>query len=312
MKGKKRLAKSIPVLFSLVLVGLLVVLGSSCDDKSSPAEAQKVEVVVSIVPLADFVENVGGDMVDVSIMVPSGASPHTYAPTPSQLTTLSRADMYVKVGSGVGFEIAHMDAIEDASSDMLIVDSSKNIELIDMVEHHHEGEEHDHEGDHDHGAKDPHIWLSPVNAKIMVENICDGLIQVDPENEALYIQNRDDYLAKLDQLDTDIEEGLSEITNRHFIVFHPAWGYFAHEYELEQIPIEVEGKEPSAQELADLIEEAGEHSIKVIFASPQFSVKSAQTIADQVDGSVVFINPLAREYINNLHMVLGEMVQAME
>lgn len=289
-----------------------MVFGSSCNGDTSPAETDAVEVIVTLTPLAGFVEQVGGDKVIVNIMVPPGASPHTYAPTPSQLTKVSKADMYVEVGSGIGFELSNMDAIEEANEEILVIDSSEGIELIDIAEHHHEEEDGNHESDHDHGTKDPHIWLSPVNAKIIVGNICNGLIQVDPKNESLYIQNRDDYLQQLDQLDADISSGLAEITNRHFIVFHPAWGYFAHEYELEQIPIEVEGKEPSARDLAHVIEEAQEHDIKIVFASPQFNARSAEIIATDINGSVVLIDPLDKDYVDNLVNVLNEMVQAME
>lgn len=307
--------KRIAFLIVFALVISLAILGVACneEDDSSTAEVEKVRVVVSISPLAEFVEQVGGDNVEVSIMVPSEADLHIYDPDPSQLVELSKADLYVKVGSGVEFETAYMDSIEKANSRMLVVDSSEGIDLIEMIEHHHED---NNKGEDDHGM-DPHVWLSPVNAKTMVENICDSLIDVDPDSEVFYTRNRDDYLKKLDQLDADISGALSGVTNRHFIVFHPAWGYFAQAYELEQIPIEVEGKEPNGEDLAHLIEEALGQDIKIVFASPQFNMESAQIIADEIGndeygGRVILIDPLARDYINNLHMVLGEMVQAME
>ncbi|MDY6834875.1 MAG: zinc ABC transporter substrate-binding protein [Chloroflexota bacterium] len=309
---KKELIRQISPLFSLVVTVTLVFSGLSCNNDTSPADAEVVEVMVTLQPLAGFVEQVGGDRIIVNTMVPPGTSPHAYAPTPSQLTKVSDADMYVEVGSGISFEINHLDTIKEANEEILIIDSSEGIELIEMAEHHHEDDDGDHERDHDHGTKDPHIWLSPMNAKTIVSNICNGLVEVDPDNEGFYKQNRDDYLQQLDKLDADISSGLSAITNRHFIVFHPAWGYFAHEYDLEQIPIEVEGKDPSARDLAHVIEEAQEHDIKIIFVSPQFNARSAEVIAADIDGSVVTIDPLAKDYIDNLHNVLEEMVQAME
>ncbi len=174
----------------------------------------------------------------------------------------------------------------------------------------HEGEEY--EWEEDHGAMDPHIWLSPLNAKIMVQNIYEGLVQVDPGNRAYYEQNRDTYLQKLTKLDQDIREDLSRVNNRKFMVYHPAFGYFAKEYNLTLLPIEAEGKEPTAVGMAHLIEQAKEHNIRVIFASPQFNPQSAEVIAKAIDGRVVFIDSLARDYIVNMRLLLGELIQAME
>jgi zinc transport system substrate-binding protein len=278
-----------------LVVGVLVVVGFAAGlmigVKEQVVEDEKVNVVVSILPLAGFVEDVGGEKVEVSVMVLPGESPHTYEPTLSQLVDVSKARMFVKAGSGVEFELARMDEIMEANRDMRVVDSSQGVELM---------------------GKDPHIWNSPLNAKTMVENICDGLIRVDQENEEYYIQNKNEYLSKLDELDKDIRESLEGIENRRFIVFHPAWGYFARDYNLEQIPIEVEGKEPSAQDIVHLIEKAKEYNVKVVFASPQFDARSAEAIANEIDGRVVFIDPLARDYINNMHLVLGELVQGLE
>ena len=161
-------------------------------------------------------------------------------------------------------------------------------------------------------GNDPHIWLSPLNARIMVENICSGLIEVDPVNEPYYIQNRDGYLRQLDELDEDISESLEGVESEAFMVLHPAWGYFAQDYGLEQIAIEVEGKEPSAKDIANLIDEALERNIEIVFASPQFNQQSAHTIADGIGGLVVSIDPLAEEYIPNMRMFLGYLAQGLE
>jgi zinc transport system substrate-binding protein len=207
--------------------------------------------------------------------------------------------MYAKVGSGIEFELSYMDKIEAVNKNMLVVDCSEGIELIGSV-------------DPDEPGDDPHIWLSPNDAKIMVQNICDGLVQVDPANKDYYEQNRDAYLQKLDALDQELRSSLANIKNRAFIVLHPAWGYFARDYDLEQIPIEIGGKEPSAQDVARIIDEAKQRNIKIIFASPQFNPQMAEVIANETGGRVVLIDPLAKDYIENLHKVLDEMVQAME
>jgi len=242
----------------------------------------KIGVVVSIPPQAEFVERIGGDKVKVIVMVPPGASPHTYEPTPFQLKEVSEAKMYAKVGSGIEFELAWMDKIISVNKEMLIVDCSKGIELID---------------------NDPHIWLSPKNAKIMVENIYQGLVQVDPANQEYYARNKEKYLQELDKLDNEIARALSGKKNRKIMVYHPAWTYFARDYGLEQIPIEKEGKEPTPQGIASLIKQARENNITVIFASPQFNTKTADVIAKEIDGRVVLISPLEKNYLENMRKV---------
>lgn len=290
---------------ALILVPALAFLNISCQGVSQRVE--KIGVVVTILPQADFVQNVGGEKVDITVMVPPGADPHTYELTPSQMVKVSKAKIYAKVGSGVEFELAWMDKIIAQNKAMLVTDCSKGIQMREIEEYHHDEDNGEH-----HQGEDPHIWLSPKNAKLMVGNICSGLIQVDPQNEVYYTRNRDEYLAKLDALDKDIQEGLSGLRNRRFIVFHPAWGYFAKDYNLEQIPIEIGGKEPSAKDIANLIQKAGEQNIKIIFASPEFNPRSAEVIAKEIGGRVVFIDPLAKDYINNMRLVLNELVQAME
>jgi zinc transport system substrate-binding protein len=291
----------------LLLVALSVALlfsgmiTTACS-REEPA-AGKIGVVVTILPQAEFVENIGGDKVDVTVMVPPGASPHTYEPTPSQMTALSRAKLYARVGSGVEFELTWLDKLIAQNKDMLVVDCAKGIKLQPMTA-----------GDEDEpaGSMDPHIWMSPRNAEVMVQNIASGLIQIDPDNRAYYEQNRDAYLQKLVQLDQDIGDGLSGVKNRVFMVYHPAFGYFASEYDLTMLPIEAGGKEPTPAGLQHLIEQAKARNIKVVFAEPQFNPQSAKVIADAIGGRVVLIDPLARDYIQNLRILLGELVQAME
>jgi zinc transport system substrate-binding protein len=295
------------VLLSVASLSVIILacLGISC--RSQSEREDKIGVVVTIVPQAGFVQNVGGDKVDITVMVPPGADPHTYEPTPSQMVKASKAKMYAKVGSGVEFELAWMDKIVEHNKAMLVIDCSEGIQMRAMEEYNLDEDSGEH-----HRGDDPHIWLSPQNAKLMVGNMCRGLIQVDLQNEAYYTRNRDEYLAKLDALDKDIQQGLSGVRNRRFMVFHPAWGYFARDYYLEQIPIEIGGKEPSAKDIANLIQKAEQQNIKVIFASPEFNPRSAEVIAKEIGGRVVFIDPLAEDYINNMRLVLNELVKVME
>jgi zinc transport system substrate-binding protein len=246
--------------------------------EEQPGEG-KIGVVVTLLPQADFVENVGRDKVDVTVMVGPGESPHTYAPTSNQLVDLSKAEMYVKVGSGVEFELVHMDDIIAQNPDMLIVDSSVGIGLM---------------------GTDPHIWNSPVNVKIMVKNICDGLIQVDPDNTNFYTENRDDYLKELDILNGYIHYKLDGFTNRTFMIYHPAFGYFANEYGLTQLAVEHGGKEPTLKVLQDCTDKAIEYNLQYVFVAPQFATVNCEIIASKIGGQIAPMNPLPKNYIANM------------
>ncbi len=265
-----------------VVAGFLVLFGCIGQAPSVQPENQKIIVGVTIAPQAEFVEAIGGDRVEVILMVPPGASPHTYEPTPQQLEKISDAVMYAKVGSGVEFELSWMGNLEDLNRGMKIVDCSKGIELI---------------------SSDPHIWTSPKNAKIMVENIYAGLIEVDPMGQGYYEQNKINYLKKLDKVDQNIVDSVKGKQCPKFIAYHPAWGYFPRDYGLEQIAIEGEGKNPTPKGISSVITQAKENNITVIFASPQFSTSDAQTIAQEIGGKVLLIDPLAKDYIQNLEEV---------
>lgn len=291
---RRRVIKAIPV---IIVVLALLVTAFSCGSQSG--DSNKIGVAVTILPLVEYVKAVGGDRVNAFAMVPPGANPHAYEPTPSQIRKLAEAKMYVKVGAGLSFEVAWLDKLQAVNTKMLVVDSSKGVELIASV-------------DRDEPGADSHIWVSPLNAITIVHSICQGLIQVDPQNEASYIQNRDNYIGKLEVLDRDIRERLKRVKNRQFIVFHPAWGYLARDYQLEQIPIEMQGKEPSAQDIARVVDEARAKQIKVIFATPQINPASAEVIAREIGGRVVFIDDLAANFTENLRNVVEQMAEAME
>jgi zinc transport system substrate-binding protein len=279
--------KVLPV-FILLIAAFLV---NGCIDQSEPQiDDGRTVIIVSILPQADFVEHVGGDKVDVIVMIPPGANPATYEPTASQLKAVSSAAMYVKVGSGLPFEEVWLDKICSANPDMMIIDTSEGINLI---------------------QGDPHIWLSPRSAMVQVENIYKGLVAMDPENSEYYYRNKEQYINDLEVLDTDITESLSGFDGRNFMVFHPSWGYFSRDYDLTMIAVEIEGKEPSAGDMARLVETAKENNIKIIFVQPQFSTKSAEVIAKEIGGSVVAVDPLPQDYITNLRIVSNTFAQGL-
>ncbi|MFC1964367.1 metal ABC transporter solute-binding protein, Zn/Mn family [Chloroflexota bacterium] len=294
---KKQLPRIILITVPLLLFILLAPL--SCGQV--PGIDEKIGVAVTILPQEEFVRSVGGNMVDIVVMVPPGASPHSYEPKPSQIAGLAGVKMYAKVGSGVDFELAWMDKLVAANQEMLVVDCAERVPLLETSEQESE-----------HGGVDPHIWLSPRTARIMVQNIHQGLLALDPAHRDDYQANLDAYLGKITQLDQDIGAALAGVERRTIMAYHPVFNYFARDYNLEVLAIEQEGKEPTAVDLAHLIAAAREHKIRVIFASPQFNPQSARVIANEIGAEIVFMDPLAGDYVANLRSFLEQLLKTLE
>jgi zinc transport system substrate-binding protein len=271
-----------------LLIGLLLGISlTGCGRSANPESTDRLQVTVSILPQRYFLERIGGKHVSVSVMVLPGESPATYEPSPEQLRSLSEAEAYVSIG--VPFENAWLDRIASANREMMMVDTTEGIDRMPMG------------GSGDN--PDPHIWLSPRLVKIQARTITEALKELDPEHEATYQANLERFLDDIEALDADIRQSLSDLERRKFMVFHPSWGYFARDYNLEMIAIEVGGQEPSAAELAELIARAKEENIQVIFAQPEFSTKAAETIAEAIDGQVLLIDPLAPDWLSNMREV---------
>ncbi|NLE43528.1 MAG: zinc ABC transporter solute-binding protein [Chloroflexi bacterium] len=275
--------------------------------------AHPLQVTVSILPQQYFVERIAGDLVTVNVMVLPGENPATYEPKPEQLRMLADSAAYFSIG--VPFEDAWMERIASVSSRMLIVDTAQGIERKPLAETEQEiddaqGSEDDH---HNHAeGLDPHIWLSPRLVKIQAHTIFEALAGLDPQHETVYRTNLEAFLSDIDRLEEDIRASLRGVRNRKFIVFHPSWGYFANDFGLEQVAIEVGGQEPSAAELASLIEFAKREGIDVILAQPQFSRRSAETIAREIGGEVLLIDPLALDWLDNLSQVARAMAAVLQ
>jgi zinc transport system substrate-binding protein len=291
MTLRKLMTRTLPV-----VLGLLVAW-------AGPAlAAGKVRAFVSILPQKYFVERIGGDLVDVDVLVLPGANPHMYEPSPRQMTALTRAQVYFAVG--VNLEEVWLPRLADANRAMLVVRTQEGVEKIPMAAHHHDdgdGQEALHEGE-EHGILDPHIWLDPVRVKTIAQNTCAGLVRVDPAHRAVFEANLAAFLTELDQLNASIVERLAPIPadKRTFMVFHPSWGYFAKRYGLTQVAIEAGGSEPSPRHLADIIEHGRELGVNVVFVQPQFSRRSADVIASELDARVVPLDPLAENWKDNL------------
>jgi zinc transport system substrate-binding protein len=306
---------------AIILLGLL---------ETAFAE-NKIPVFVSIVPQKFFVQQIGKDLVDVQAMVQPGTNPATYGPKPKQMADLSKTEIYFAIG--VPFENAWLDKIASANPNMRVVHTERGIKKVAMdVHHHHDehAEEHheanhkkgEHHGEashdardeehHEHAGLDPHIWLSPPLVKIQARTILAALQEVDPTHGSAYEANFNAFVAQIDQLDADLKKTFAGKTGLQFMVFHPAWGYFAHAYGLKQVPIEIEGKSPKPAQLKKLIEHARENGIKVIFVQPQFSTTSAELIAREIGGQVAFADPLAEDWMGNLRQVADKFQAALK
>ena len=259
--------------------------------------AEKLPVFVSIVPQKYFVEKIGAKLVDVSVMVKPGASPATYEPKPRQMVAISRTRIYFSIG--VPFEKAWMKKISATHPGMRVVPTDHGINKIPLTEHRHQDE-----GKHpEHGILDPHIWLSPTLVMIQARTILKALQEVDPAHGPEYEINYKAFISQLSDLDVELKNTFSGVQGLEFMVFHPSWGYFANTYGLKQVSIEIAGKAPKPAQLKELIEHAKKNGIKFIFVQPQFSAKSAQLIAREIGGQVIFTDPLAEDWAGNLRAV---------
>ena len=293
---------------SLLLIFSLLIL-ISCSQEFVDS---KNIVFVSILPQKYFVEQISGDLLNVQVMVKPGHSPATYEPLPQQIAALQKTDIYFRIG--VPFEDVWIEKISKSNAQMKIVDTRKNIQLQEMEDFHDiisEEEGHHHEEKHDHHY-DPHIWLSPKLVKIQAKTILQSLIKQYPEHKAKFENNYAKFDKDLTQLQVYLRTSLKPVQDKKFLVFHPVWGYFSEEYQLHQIPIEIEGKTPTPRELSEIIDLVKRENIKIIFVQKQFSTKEAETIAKEINGKVISIDPLAENYIENLRSIGDTFSQSLQ
>ena len=264
-----------------------------------------INTVVSILPQQTFVKAIGGDKVNVALMVQPGNSPHTYEPKPSQMIKIAKADLYFAID--VEFEHVWLPKFKNLNSKMQVIDLTDKITKIQIQEAPEEkctSEDHDshaHHDKHDHEGDDPHIWTAPANVKIIAQNIYNALVKNDAENKSYYKKNLEIFLASIDETDKQVSQILSTLQDsRRFMVFHPSWGYFAKAYNLEQIAVEVEGKEPKPKELIQLLKEAKKEKVKAIFTQPEFSDTVAKIIAKELQIPVVKVSPLSPNWSQTL------------
>ena len=286
--------------------------------------ASKQELTVTILPQKYFVEKIVKDKFDINVMVKPGSSPHNFEPKASQMKSLGNSKAYFMIGDSS--EKAWIKRFKQNAKSTIFVDTTAGVEKIAMVEHTHHDEEDEHKkhnhSNHKHENKnknkhsheedglDPHFWLDPISVKSQAKNILDAVVSIDLENKEFYTKNYEEFLKELDSLDSQIKEILTPYKEKAFMVFHPSWGYFAKRYDLEQISIEMQGKEPKPNELVELVKDAKVHNIKIIFVSPQFSQKSAKTIAKNIGGNVIAIDSLSENWTNDMLKTANEIANS--
>lgn len=278
-----------------VIVLTAGIILSGCTGKAKKSDTGKLQVMASFYPVYDFAVKIGGEKVEVTNMVPAGTEPHDWEPSTRDITNLEKADVFVY--SGAGMEHWTEDVLASLENKELIsVEASKGIALREGHGHEEEHEEDQEKGgqEHDHGIYDPHVWLSPLNAKKEMENIKNAFIEADPDNKDYYEANYNTYSEKFDELDQNYKETLSPLPGKVIVVAHEAFGYLCNAYGLTQMGIEglSPDSEPDPARMAEVIEFVKENQVKTIFFEELVSPKVAETIAKETGAVTQVLNPI--------------------
>lgn len=261
----------------------------SNQQKAGMAESNaKPTVTVTIPPYQYFVDKIAGDKVDVNVMVSNGNNPETYEPNAQQMMELSNSALYLKVGS-IGFEQTWMKKLQDNAPDMKVIDTSVGITPAKTPG----------------GNIDPHVWMSCKNARIISSNIFKALCQLEPENKTFFQKNYQQLLSSIDRQDSIIRKSFKDNPEmvRKFVIYHPILTYFARDYQLEQLAIEEEGREPSAAQLKSLIERARMQKIRYCLIQAEFANRNTTTFIKESQTKAMDINPLQADWANAMKEV---------
>jgi zinc transport system substrate-binding protein len=292
--------------FSRVVIVLLASSTLLLSAANTHAAEGRLKVVASIAPLADFARQVGKDKVDVLLLLPPGASPHTYEPAPRMVREISRARIFIEVGAGLEFWADRL--IAATAKGITTVVCSSGIQLIG-------GEDHDHALSN----VNPHIWLDPVICMKIVDKIAAAFAAADVANATFYRENASAYVSRLVVLDREIARTVKTFRTKEYVTFHPAWNYFARRYGLRVAGVieEAPGKEPTPRYVQHILEVLRQIKTKVIFSEPQFSPRIAEAIAQEADARVLMLDPIGGErgretYIELMKYNLAIMEKAMK
>lgn len=293
--------------FTIGLFALLLIAG--CNEPG--VKTTKDTITVSILPQKYILEQIAGDKFQINVLVPDGSGPETYEPTGIQMQKMSRSKACIITGL-LDFEKDWLTKVSAQYADLMIINTSTGVDLIAGHEDH--GDDHQHaEGEHHHhaGGIDPHIWLSLKAIKVQSQNIMESLVKLDPENKTLYEDNYKKFDARLDSIDGVIADKFKALAKpASFMIYHPSLSYYSNDYGIEQISIELEGKEPSPAYMKELIDKAKKVEISTIFYSEQFDKRSAETIAKQLGISLAAFNPLEENVEKNLLSITESIVNS--
>lgn len=297
------------------LIFLLVIPLMACN-VNNPDNAEHI-ITVSIRPQKYIVEQIAGSQYHINVLVPDGSSPETYEPSASQMREISESKLCI-INGLLDFEKSWMPKIAEMHPDLRILNTSEELELIEGHDHHHhEGEVHEHEtektkedyGTHLHGGIDPHTWLSIRTVKIQANSIYKALVSINPVDSVIYRTNYTRFIASLDSTHQIISNLYKKLTvPAAFMIYHPSLSYYCQDYKVKQIPIELEGKEPSPAYMKELIDIATKENISTIFYSAQFDKRSAETIAHQLGISLTPFDPLSEDIQKNLLQVTQQII----
>nr|WP_321313677.1 zinc ABC transporter substrate-binding protein [uncultured Campylobacter sp.] len=271
----------------------------------------KPVVIASIAPVEYLAKAVGGDKIEVQSLAKGDV--HSYEPKPNDMKAVAKARIFI--AAGLEFEEAWIPRFKASAKNLVVVQSDAKIAKLKEEYAGREAKEGKHAGQAEHDEKheahaDPHVWLNPMLAITMARNISDALIDMDKANKDFYLENFQKLMNDLLAFDESAKNELAGLKNRKFVVYHPAWGYFAAHYDLEQISIERSGKEPKIDEMASTLKMIKDENIKVIFADPNRSQKSAQILASQTGAKVELLDPLGYNLLENLKIAVGAIKDA--
>lgn len=255
------------------------VLMGACTKELPENEKIKIHVAVTSVTYADFVSKIGGDEVAVSVLIPAGVDPHDFEPSFNKVREISDVGIYFRIGKVFSIEDVWIENIKSNNKSINVVDCSKGLTLKN---------------------NNPHMWLGIEEAKGIVENIYSSLSELKPDFKQQFYNNKIGFIGKLDSMDNAFMQLSKQLTQKKLLVYHPAWNYFLSRYGIEEISIEKEGKEPKAGDLREVIDFARKNKVRSIFVEPQFDATSAEAIASEINAEIVSINPMPRDFIENL------------
>ncbi|QOR34211.1 zinc ABC transporter substrate-binding protein [Clostridium sp. 'deep sea'] len=295
--------KKLLVVFLILIAVSFVSFKLSGRDYATLTNSGKPTVTVSIAPQRTFVKAVAGDLVEVVTVIPTGFSPANYEPSPKDAMSLSKTAIYFTIGVQSERDYI-LPTLKSFNKSLKVVELHKKVEEIYLPLYLGDKK--------DESSRDPHIWLSPLRVKVMVQVICNELCELDPKNEETYKKNTQDYLEALQLLHKSILNSLSNTTKRSFIVYHPAYGYFANDYNLLMTAVESDGKEATAKRIKEVVDFAKQEDIRFIFYQDEFDDNQANIIATEINGTVIKTSPLASNYVENMQLIAENIANALK